>query len=71
MAKQDIRGDTPNVTNEQKSDILLVMDKKELSIRAVSDMDDIPVYPGLPKHASIGEIPEAEEHMEAVFEIVA
>jgi len=39
MANQDIRGDTPQVTNEKASDILLVMDKKELSVSAVSEID--------------------------------
>ena len=37
MANQDIRGDTPQVTNEKTNDILLVMDKKELSVSAVAD----------------------------------
>jgi hypothetical protein len=39
MAKQDTRGDVPKITGEQLSDILLVMDKKELSVRAVSQID--------------------------------
>ena len=39
MANQDIRGDTPQVTNEKTNDILLVMDKKELSVSAVSEID--------------------------------
>jgi hypothetical protein len=39
MAKQDIRGDASPPTDEQMSDILLVMDKKELSVRAVSEID--------------------------------
>jgi hypothetical protein len=39
MAKQDTRGDAPKITDEQLSDILLVMDKKELSVRAVSEID--------------------------------
>jgi hypothetical protein len=34
MAKQDTRGGTPKIADEQLSDILLVMDKKELSVRA-------------------------------------
>ncbi|GHU59977.1 hypothetical protein FACS189411_17310 [Bacteroidia bacterium] len=38
MAKQDTRGDTPRIADEQMSDILLVMDKKELSVRAVSEI---------------------------------
>jgi hypothetical protein len=39
MAEEKIRGDTPTVTDEQMSDILLIMDKKELSVRAVSEID--------------------------------
>ena len=39
MAKQDIRGDTSKVTDEQMSDILLIMDKKEFSVRAVSEIN--------------------------------
>ncbi|MDR1717648.1 MAG: DUF3945 domain-containing protein [Prevotella sp.] len=39
MSKQDIRGDTPKLPDEQISDILLIMDKKELSVRAVSEID--------------------------------
>jgi hypothetical protein len=39
MAKQDTRGDAPKMTDEQVSDILLVMDKKELSLQAVSQID--------------------------------
>ena len=31
----------------------------------------IPLYPGLPEHASIGEIPEEEEHLGAVCDIAA
>jgi hypothetical protein len=38
MAKQDIRGDTPKIVDEQMSDLLLIMDKKELSVRAVSEI---------------------------------
>jgi hypothetical protein len=38
MSKQDIRGDTPKIADEQMSDILLVMDKKELSVSAVSQI---------------------------------
>jgi hypothetical protein len=33
------------------------------------DMDDIPLYPGLPEHARIGEIPEEEEELfDTVYE---
>jgi len=35
------------------------------------DIADIPLYPGLPEHASIGEIPEEDEHLEAVCDIAA
>jgi hypothetical protein len=38
MAKQNTRGDTPKIADEQMSDILLVMDKKDLSVRAVSEI---------------------------------
>jgi hypothetical protein len=38
MAKQKARGDTPQLMDEQMSDILLVMDNKELSVRAVSEI---------------------------------
>jgi hypothetical protein len=38
MAKRDTGGDTPKINDEQLSDILLVMDKKELSVRAVSEI---------------------------------
>ncbi|GAB6010439.1 DUF3945 domain-containing protein, partial [Dysgonomonas reticulitermitis] len=38
MSKQDIRGDTPKLQDEQISDILLIMDKKELSVSAVSQI---------------------------------
>ena len=36
MAKQKAKDDVPKITDEQMSDILLVMDQKELSVRAVS-----------------------------------
>jgi hypothetical protein len=39
MAKQDTRSDTSKIAGEQLSDILLVMDKKEPSVRAVSQID--------------------------------
>jgi hypothetical protein len=39
MAKQNTRDDAPKIIDEQLSDILLVMDKKELSVRAVSEID--------------------------------
>jgi hypothetical protein len=39
MAKQKTRDDAPKITDEQMSDILLIMDKKELSVRAVSEID--------------------------------
>lgn len=43
MAKEDIRGDTPQKTppieNEQLSDIILILDKMELLIQAVSKLD--------------------------------
>ena len=35
------------------------------------DMDDIPLYPGLPEHARIGEIPEGEEYLDEVYERIA
>jgi len=35
------------------------------------DMDDIPLYPGLPKQVSVGEIPEEEEYLNAVYEEAA
>jgi hypothetical protein len=36
------------------------------------DMDDVPLYPGLPEHASIGEIPEEEEEaFDTVYEEMA
>ena len=35
------------------------------------DIADIPLYPELPEHASIGEIPEEDEHLEAVCDIAA
>jgi hypothetical protein len=38
MAKQKAEGDTPQLMDEQMSDILLVMDSKELSVRAVSEI---------------------------------
>lgn len=36
MAKQNIRGDASPPTGEQQGDILPVMDKKKLSVRAVN-----------------------------------
>ena len=39
MAKQTAGEDLPKIADEQMSDILLVMDKKELSVRAVSQID--------------------------------
>ena len=39
MAKQDIRDEPPKITDEQMSDILLVMDMQEFSLRAVSQID--------------------------------
>jgi hypothetical protein len=38
MAKQKTGGDAPKIMDEQMSDILLIMDKKELSVRAVSQI---------------------------------
>jgi hypothetical protein len=38
MAKQKTGGDAPKIMDEQMSDILLIMDKKELSVRAVSEI---------------------------------
>lgn len=45
MAKQSTRGDTPTppaptTEGEQLSDIILILDKKELQLRAVSEIDD-------------------------------
>ena len=39
MAKQNTQNEAPNVSDDQMSDILLIMDKKELSVRAVSEID--------------------------------
>jgi hypothetical protein len=38
MAKQDLEKNAPPIPDEQLSDILLIMDKKELSVRAVSEI---------------------------------
>lgn len=35
------------------------------------DMDDIPLYPGLPERVSVGEIPEEEEYLNTVYEEIA
>lgn len=42
MAKQSTRGDTPTPPSEgeQLSDIILILDKKELQLRAVSEIDE-------------------------------
>ena len=53
MAKENIWGDTPTEVNEQISDILLVMDKKELSVRAVSEID---------KDGKVKTVPADKEH---------
>jgi hypothetical protein len=38
MAKQKAGDESPKITDEQMSDILLILDKKELSVRAVSEI---------------------------------
>jgi len=38
MAKQNLQENAPKIADEQMSDILLIMDKKELSVRAVSEI---------------------------------
>ena len=53
MAKQDRRENLPPVTNEQLSDILLIMDRKELSVSAVSGID---------KNGKAQTVPADEKH---------
>ena len=60
MAQKDIRGDTPKVTDEQMSDILLIMDKKKLSIRAVSEID---------KNGKAKTVPADKEHQNDFLKI--
>jgi hypothetical protein len=60
MAKQNIRGDTPQAADEQVSDILLVMDKKELSVRAVSEIG---------KDGKAKTVPADEEHQNDFLKI--
>jgi len=66
MAKKKAKKDTSNeqteqnVPNEQISDILLVMDKKELSVRAVSEID---------KNGKIKTVPADKEHQNDFLKI--
>ncbi|GHV52194.1 copper amine oxidase [Bacteroidia bacterium] len=60
MAKQDIRGDTPKIAGEQMSDVLLIMDKMELSVRAVSEID---------KNGKAETVPADREHQNDFLKI--
>ena len=59
MAKENIRADTP-VPDEQISDILLIMDKEEFSVRAVSQMD---------KNGKVKTVPADKEHQNDFLKI--
>lgn len=60
MAKQNIRDDIPKIADEQMSDILLVMDQKELSVRAVSEID---------KNGKAKTVPADEKHQNDFLKI--
>ena len=60
MAKQNTQSDTPKVPDDQMSDILLIMDKKELSVKAVSEID---------KNGKAKTVPADKEHQNDFLKI--
>ena len=60
MAKQKTGEGTPQINDEQMSDLLLIMDKKELSVRAVSEID---------KNGKAKTVPADKEHQNDFLKI--